>query len=172
MEDLKTFGAVLYPGEPLDRVKELTAAYASIHALETIYHTRQDEESSSDKGLFDEFLRLYVSSEEIRTAWSYEPARQAFTTAFQEKRNNLMAETTRRGYTNRNGQVNLGNTHRPGTDHGQYVYVLHCRRCRKNYGVSGSDIFQRKCPFHQGGRPGLFVTVGEMKWRPHKKEQP
>ncbi len=35
------------------------------------------------------------------------------------------------------------------------VYVLQCGGCRHEYGANGSDIFQRRCPACQGGRPGL-----------------
>lgn len=73
-------------------------------------------------------------------------------------------QTTRYGYQNRNGQINLGGTTRPGTDYGQSVYVLYCPICDRNYGSNGSDIFQRKCPYHQGGRPGLPLTPDEEKW--------
>ncbi|CAB4711976.1 MAG: hypothetical protein F2663_10180 [Actinobacteria bacterium] len=64
-------------------------------------------------------------------------------------------KTTREGYRNRNGQVNVRRTNIPGNDHLQVVYVLKCGRCGAEYGANGSDIFQRKCPRCQGGMPGL-----------------
>jgi hypothetical protein len=64
-------------------------------------------------------------------------------------------KTTRPGYRNRNGQVNLRPTGLPGNDHLQYIYVLRCDSCGHEYGANGSDIFQRKCPACQGGKPGL-----------------
>ncbi|MHB1344374.1 MAG: DUF429 domain-containing protein [Thermoleophilia bacterium] len=64
-------------------------------------------------------------------------------------------ETTQPGYRNRNGQVVLRGTDIPGTDHCQYVYVLQCGMCEAEYGANGSDVWQRKCPTCQGGRPGL-----------------
>ncbi len=72
--------------------------------------------------------------------------------------------TTRRGRVNKNGQKNLGRTEPPraGTDHGQYIYIMKCARCGKNYGANGSDIFQRKCPFCQGGKPGLKLRADEI----------
>ena len=75
-----------------------------------------------------------------------------------------MSITTEPGYVNRNGQINLGRTDPPraGTDHNQKVYILRCPECQRNYGVNGSDIFQRKCPFHQGGAPGLPLTDAEL----------
>jgi hypothetical protein len=76
-----------------------------------------------------------------------------------------MAKTTEPGYVNRNGQMNLGRTDPPraGTDFNQYVYVLRCLECPRNYGVNGAAIFERKCPFHQGGAPGLQLTDEELK---------
>jgi hypothetical protein len=65
--------------------------------------------------------------------------------------------TTEPGYTNRNGQVVVGPTHLPGTDHNQYVYILRCGNCACEYGANGSDIFQRKCPNCQGGAQGLPI---------------
>jgi len=63
--------------------------------------------------------------------------------------------TTAPGYQNRNGQTVLRSTGLAGTDHGQSVYVLQCGECGREYGANGSDIFQRRCPACQGGRPGL-----------------
>lgn len=64
--------------------------------------------------------------------------------------------STRPGFTNANGQTVVRPTGLPGTDYGQRVYVLRCGRCGDEYGANGSDIFQRKCPACQGGKPGLF----------------
>ena len=63
--------------------------------------------------------------------------------------------TTSPGYRNRNGQVVVRATELSGNDHLQRVYVLRCERCRTEYGANGSDIFQRRCPSCDGGRPGL-----------------
>jgi hypothetical protein len=64
-------------------------------------------------------------------------------------------ETTAPGYINRNQQRVLRATDLSGTDHNQRVYVLHCELCGTEYGANGSDIFQRRCPTCQDGRPGL-----------------
>lgn len=64
-------------------------------------------------------------------------------------------ETTTPGYVNRNGQIVVRATGLSGTDHGQYVYVLRCDKCETEYGANGSDVFQRRCPKCQAGRPGL-----------------
>ncbi|HXI14537.1 MAG TPA: DUF429 domain-containing protein [Thermoanaerobaculia bacterium] len=62
--------------------------------------------------------------------------------------------TTTLGYVNRNEQEVVSRTESRGSDHGQRVYVLRCRRCGVEYGANGSDIFQRKCPGCQGGKAG------------------
>jgi hypothetical protein len=62
--------------------------------------------------------------------------------------------TTRIGYVNRNGQEVIRATNLPGNDYLQRIYVLRCG-CGHEYGANGSDIWQRKCPKHQGGKPGL-----------------
>jgi hypothetical protein len=63
--------------------------------------------------------------------------------------------TTRIGFVNPNDQEVIRPTRKPGTDHGQYVYVLRCRGCGNEYGANGSDIWLRRCPAHDGGAPGL-----------------
>jgi hypothetical protein len=63
--------------------------------------------------------------------------------------------TTAIGYVNRNGQTVVEATELPGTDHLQKIYVLRCGRCGYEYGANGSDIFERRCPRCDGGRPGL-----------------
>ncbi len=63
--------------------------------------------------------------------------------------------TTNPGYENPNGQTVVRNTGLPGTDFGQYVYELRCKCCAHHYGANGTDIPERKCPKHRGGRPGL-----------------
>lgn len=68
--------------------------------------------------------------------------------------------TTKSGYRNRNGQVVVRATDQAGNDFGQRVYVLRCEAPGHDhgsfeYGANGSDIWQRKCPKCQGGKPGL-----------------
>ena len=65
--------------------------------------------------------------------------------------------TTGLGYLNRNRQCVEMHTGLPGNDHLQRIYVLHCRDCDHRYGCNGSDIFQRRCPNCQQGRPGLAI---------------
>lgn len=47
---------------------------------------------------------------------------------------------TKPGYENRNGQVVVRCTEQRGTDHFQFVYVLHCKHCGHVYGANGTDI--------------------------------
>jgi hypothetical protein len=63
--------------------------------------------------------------------------------------------STRVGFTNANGQTVFRATGLPGTDHGQSIYELHCLHCKESYGANGSDVWLRKCPNCQGGKPGL-----------------
>lgn len=66
-------------------------------------------------------------------------------------------ETTAIGFVNRNNQAVCGHRGVEGTDHEQRAYKLKCQNddCGFKYGVNGTDIFQRKCPKCQGGRPGI-----------------
>ena len=66
--------------------------------------------------------------------------------------------TTEIGYRNRNGQTVLRRTDQPGNDHLQVIYVLQCGECGHEYGANGSDIFQRRCPAHDRGAPGLPIN--------------
>lgn len=61
--------------------------------------------------------------------------------------------STEEGYINRNNQRNNGKTGEVGTDHGQWFYEMECLNCHNKYKANGTDIFQRKCPSCQGGRP-------------------
>ena len=65
--------------------------------------------------------------------------------------------TTQIGYVNPNGQRSEGHRGLPGTDHGALSYRMVCQRpgCGRDYGANGTDVFQRRCPFCDGGRPGI-----------------
>ena len=65
--------------------------------------------------------------------------------------------TTQIGYINRNDQKIMGTRGLKGTDHFQYAYKVKCQRkgCDFEYGANGSDLFQRKCPKCQSGKPGI-----------------
>lgn len=61
--------------------------------------------------------------------------------------------STEQGFVNKNQQKNHGRTKMPGTDNGQWFYEMECLMCGHRYYANGSDIWQRKCPKCQGGRP-------------------
>jgi hypothetical protein len=63
--------------------------------------------------------------------------------------------TTRIGSINRNSQEVIRRTDLPGSDHRQRIYVLRCHSCNLEYGANGTDVWLRKCPGCQGGKPGL-----------------
>ena len=83
------FKEVLYPraGGPKE-VKNMTAAYSSLHALEVMYYMREKEEQSSDR--LEVFLRAYVDSPELRAAWKKDGAQTAFTRKFQQRLNEVI----------------------------------------------------------------------------------
>ena len=60
---------------------------------------------------------------------------------------------TEPGYVNRNNQRNNGRSNERGSDSNQWFYSMECLKCGKKYKANGSDIFQRKCPACQGGKP-------------------
>ncbi len=65
----------------------------------------------------------------------------------------MKSKTTVTGFINRNDQLNKGKTDMPGSDHFQWFYKMECQKCGYEYLANGSDIFQRKCPECQGGKP-------------------
>ena len=79
---------------------------------------------------------------------------------------------TATGLDNRNGQINLGCPDPPryGSNQFQYVFVMHCPQCDRNYGTDGIDLFERRCPYHQGGIAGLPLCGDEADWRPVGKQ--
>ena len=62
-------------------------------------------------------------------------------------------KTTDFGYVNKNNQKNNGCTNEMGTDNNQKFYTMECLKCSHQYKANGTDIWQRKCPKCQGGRP-------------------
>ena len=53
----------------------------------------------------------------------------------------------------KNNQRNNGCTYSHGTDFNQKFYSMECLNCGHKYQANGSDIWQRKCPKCQGGKP-------------------
>jgi len=66
-------------------------------------------------------------------------------------------KTTVIGYINRNNQKCLGTRGVLGNGHGALSYKLYCLNgnCGHKYGANGTDVFLRKCPKCQSGRPGI-----------------
>lgn len=71
----------------------------------------------------------------------------------ESKEDKQIMKTTEKGYLNKNNQRNNGKTNKPGTDFGQWFYEMECMNCGHKYNANGTDIWQRKCPKCQGGRP-------------------
>ena len=83
------FRKVLYPrAKNAEEVQKFTSAYSSLHALEVMYYMRKHEERKSNR--LDIFLREYVESHELRTAWKADAASTAFTQEFQDKLNEVI----------------------------------------------------------------------------------
>lgn len=61
--------------------------------------------------------------------------------------------STETGYVNKNNQKNNGKTDIPGTGFGQWFYDMECLDCGHKYHANGHDVWLRKCPKCQGGRP-------------------
>ena len=66
---------------------------------------------------------------------------------------NMDIKSTTKGYVNKNNQRNNGKTNETGTDYGQWFYEMECLNCGHKYKANGSDIWLRKCPRCQGGKP-------------------
>ena len=62
-------------------------------------------------------------------------------------------KSTQPGYINKHNQKNIGCTFLPGTDHNQQLYAMECLNCGCNYRSNGTNIYERKCPNCQGGKP-------------------
>jgi hypothetical protein len=97
--------------------------------------------------------------------WAFRNVQKNVTTAEQAMLLGRLneASTTAPGYTNRNDQTVIRKTEARGNDHNQFIYVLQCKRCAHEYGANGSDIFQRRCPSCDGGKPGLRIDAQEVK---------
>ena len=61
--------------------------------------------------------------------------------------------TTVVGYVNKNNQRNMGNSNKEGTGYGQMLYNMECQLCHFKYFANGCDVWQRKCPICQNGKP-------------------
>lgn len=64
-------------------------------------------------------------------------------------------KTTKIDYVNSNNQKVHGTRNIKETDHNKVSYKLECLDCNELYGAIGTEIFRRKCPNCQGGKPGI-----------------
>ena len=72
---------------------------------------------------------------------------------YRKMRCRRMSNSTEQGFINKRNQRNNGCTYTSGTDHNQKFYSMECLNCGHKYQANGSDIWQRKCPKCQGGKP-------------------
>ena len=72
---------------------------------------------------------------------------------FYKNRRKHVVKSTVTGYVNKNKQKNNGCTYEQGTDNNQKFYAMECLLCGHRYKANGTDIWQRKCPNCQGGKP-------------------
>jgi len=64
-------------------------------------------------------------------------------------------KTTVIGYINRNNQEVHGTRGVDGSEKNQKAYKMRCLNCEALYGSNGSEIFHRKCPDCQDGKPSI-----------------
>ena len=62
-------------------------------------------------------------------------------------------KSTEKGFVNHNNQRNNGKTDKPGTGNFQWFYDMECLNCGHRYLANGHDVWLRKCPKCQGGKP-------------------
>ena len=72
---------------------------------------------------------------------------------FRKVRKKNVTKSTETGYINKHNQRNNGCTYSHGTDYNQKFYSMECLSCGHKYKANGTDIWQRKCPQCQGGKP-------------------
>ena len=61
-------------------------------------------------------------------------------------------------FVNRNAQRVIRAIQLSETDHRDRVYVLRCEHCGKEYATNGAEVWERRCPFCQGGAASPSVT--------------
>ena len=72
---------------------------------------------------------------------------------YYERSEGVIMKSTEVGFINKNDQRNNGCTYEDGTDNNQKFYAMECLKCGHNYKANGTDIWERKCPACQGGKP-------------------
>ena len=72
---------------------------------------------------------------------------------YRKVRKKRVLKSTEQGYINKRNQRNNGCTYSHGTDFNQKFYSMECLNCGHKYEANGSDIWERKCPKCQRGKP-------------------
>ena len=81
----------------------------------------------------------------------------------------MTTKNTKVGSVNDNKQVTIRNTGKRGNHRFEKVYQLGCSLCGCVYGANGADIFERKCPCCQNGKPGTpFISQIKIEVKPQK----
>jgi len=58
-------------------------------------------------------------------------------------------------FINRHAQRVIRAIQLSDTNHRDRVYVLRCGHCGNEYAANGAEVWERLCPFCQGGTAGL-----------------
>jgi hypothetical protein len=72
--------------------------------------------------------------------------------------------TTQPGYQNRNGQIVVGPTDLPGTDHLQRIYILRCALCQHEYGGKRFGYSSAEVSDLSGRRGGFGYKPIAVEW--------
>ena len=115
--------------------------------------SKEEFESLKQKGILDE-KQLHDGKVKV-TKEEFEHIKQAMELQQTEMENTMKKKgpSTETGYVNGNNQRNNGKTNIPGTGNNQWFYDMKCLNCGHKYHANGHDIWLRKCPKCQGGKP-------------------
>ena len=69
-------------------------------------------------------------------------------------------------FINRNAQRVIRAIQLSETDHRDRVYVLRCGHCNNEYATNGAEVWERRCPFCQGGAVSPSVSDSGNKQGP------
>ena len=93
--------------------------------------------------------QAYMSSKGLNVSFEYAKSEEEVI----EMDNKSKMKTTEPGYINGNNQKNHGRKGKSDNHYNQWFYEMECLNCGHRYNANGSDIWLRKCPNCQGGRP-------------------
>lgn len=98
------------------------------------------------------FIKKNINSQDKKSERVTEEDNEEKTQVYIIDRKNNM-KSTEKGYINKNNQRNNGKTDQQGTGNLQWFYDMECLNCGHRYYANGHDIWLRKCPNCQGGKP-------------------